>query len=254
MKRLIVNADDFGRTDGVDRGTLEAHLSGIVTSATVMILEPAAARGIREARRTAPRLSLGLHCVLTGGGASALPPESLPTLAPNGRFVRNAEAFPPSIDAGEIRCELSAQIDRFREAAGRPPSHLDSHHHSALHPSIAPVFADLALELGLPVRAASTSARELLRARGLRTPDAFLDGFYGDGATVENLLRILESLSDGTSELMCHPGRADAELRAGSTYAVEREREIAALCDPRVRALLAGRSIELVSFDALRVS
>ena len=72
-RRLIVNADDFGRSPGVNQGVLEAHVRGIVTSATVMVLETSAARGIREAAERAPRLSLGLHFVITGGGRPAVP-------------------------------------------------------------------------------------------------------------------------------------------------------------------------------------
>jgi len=247
VRRLVVNADDFGRTNGIVQGTLEAHLLGIVTSATVMVLEPAAARGIREAIRRAPRLSLGLHCVLTGGG----PPSTrgpLLTLAPGGRFARNAEALPEGLDPDEIRRELEAQIRTFEDFAGRPPSHLDSHHHAALHPQVAPVFAEVARERGLPVRAASPEARATLRRAGLATPDAFFDGFYGAGATVQNLLSILADLPPGVSELMCHPGHSDAELAAGSTYAAERDGEIAVLCDPRVRGTIVQRGIELVPF------
>ncbi len=251
MKRLIVNADDFGRTPGVNTGTLEAHLRGIVTSATVMILERAAAEGIRQARRDAPRLSLGLHCVLTGGGPPASHRDALPTLAPSGRFVRNAEALPAVLDPDEVRAELSAQIALFEEAAGRPPAHLDSHHHSALHPAVEPVFAEVAARRGLPVRAATDEARSTLRGRGLRVPDAFFDGFYAEGATAENLRRIVASLPDGTSELMCHPGHPDRELIAGSSYARERAREVELLRDPVIRDFLRDEGVELVAFGAL---
>src|SRR3954467_14398065 len=81
VKRLIVNADDFGRSPGVNAGVLEAHAKGIVTSATVMVLEPSAARGIREAAEKAPQLSLGLHFTLTGGGSPAAAARDVPTLA-----------------------------------------------------------------------------------------------------------------------------------------------------------------------------
>jgi predicted glycoside hydrolase/deacetylase ChbG (UPF0249 family) len=216
-----------------------------------MILERFAAEGIRQAMREAPRMSLGLHCVLTGGGPPATDPGKIPTLAPGGRFARNAEALPSVVDGDEVRRELEAQIALFEAAAGRGPSHLDSHHHSALHPAVEPVFAQIARERGIPVRASSTAARATLRGMGLATPDAFLDGFYGGGATPENLLSILDALADGSSELMCHPGHPDPELLAGSSYAAEREEEIRALCDPRVRDRVQERGILLVPFDAL---
>ena len=78
-----------------------------------------------------------------------------------------------------------------------------------------------------------------------------MDGFYAEGATVENLLRVISDLPEGTAELMCHPGFPDAELLAGSTYARERAGEVEALCDPSVRDLLAERRVELANFRAL---
>lgn len=251
MKRLIVNADDFGRTSGVNAGVLEAHLSGVVTSATVMVLEPAAEEGVSEARTRAPRLSLGLHFVLTGGGLPASTPDRIPSLLVDGRFPRSAESLPPELPREEISRELEAQISLFEKMAGSPPSHLDSHHHSALHPSVQPVFAEAARRRGLPVRASSERAREELRATGVTTPDRFLDGFYGEGATEENLCEILRGLAEETSELMCHPGRADEKLVSGSTYARERERELAILCDPGIRPLLAEAEIRLITFADL---
>jgi predicted glycoside hydrolase/deacetylase ChbG (UPF0249 family) len=101
------------------------------------------------------------------------------------------------------------------------------------------------------VRAASADAREALRTAGVRTPDRFVDAFYARGATLETLERVLEELSDGTTEIMCHPGRPDAELRAASTYVDERAREIDALCDPALRRLAERRQIRLIGFDRL---
>ena len=250
-KRLIVNADDFGRTPGVNAGVLEAHARGIVTSATTMVLEPAAAAGIREALARAPGLSLGLHFALTGGGPPAAAVDEVPHLAPGGAFRRNLEALPDTLPASEIAAELEAQIAAFERLAGRPPTHLDSHHHVALHPSVGPVFAAEARKRSLPVRAASEEARRTLRAAGVRTPDRFVDAFYAAGATLEELARILEEIPDGITELMCHPGRPDAALRAGSTYADEREREIGVLCEPSLRSIIERRGIRLIPFDGI---
>jgi hypothetical protein len=249
VKRLIVNADDFGRTPGVNAGVIEAHLEGLVTSATAMVLEPAAEEGIREALARAPGLDLGLHVVLTGGGAPASPPARVPTLAPSGNFRRDAAALPERLPAAEIEGEIDAQIARFERIAGRPPSHLDSHHHAALHPDVLPVFAEAAARRRLPARAASDAARTALQALRVRTPDRFFDGFYGGGATRDGLLEILRALPDGTSELMCHPARPDAALRAGSTYAEERARELAILTDRGVLAEIRRLEIDLTGFS-----
>ncbi len=250
-RRLIVNADDFGRTPGVNAGALEAHRRGIVTSATVMVLEAAAEAAIATAKTQAPGLDLGLHVVLTGGGQPASPPGEVPSLAPGGRLPRNAGALAAGLDRGEIRREIEAQIARFERLAGRLPSHLDSHHHAALHPDVEPVFGAIARERCLPVRASSPVARERLRNAGLRTPDFFLDGFYGAGATAENLRRIFETLPDGTSELMCHPGFPDEALARSSSYTNERAQEVEALCDPGLPALLARLEVALAGYAGL---
>lgn len=251
MKRLIVNADDYGRTPGVNEGTLEAYVKGIVTSATVMVLEPAAREGIRLARAVAPDLALGLHFAVTGGGPCASPPGSVPHLTRDGHFVRSLEDLPDRIPAAEVKRELEAQIALFEQAAKGPPTHLDSHHHAALHVSVQPVFAEVALKRGLPVRAANARARGQLHEAGLRLPDHFLASFYGSGATAGNLKFVLAHLREGVSELMCHPGHPDEALLSGSSYAREREQEIAALCDPAVREGLAADAIELISFREL---
>jgi hypothetical protein len=251
VKKLIVNADDFGRTPGVNAGTLEAHARGIVTSATVMVLEKSAARGIREAAERAPRLSLGLHFVVTGGGRPAAAARDVPLLAPGGQFRRTREELPGTLPAGEVRAELEAQIHVFQVLARKPPTHLDSHHHAALHPAIAPVFGAVARERSLPARAASEQARRGLDAAGVRTPDRFVETFFGDGVSLEGLESILRGLSEGVSELMCHPARVDEQLRKESSYVEEREWEREVLCDPKIRQLVRSLGIELVGFDAL---
>jgi hypothetical protein len=250
-RRLIVNADDFGRTAGINAGTIEAHCRGIVTSATVMVLEGAAKEGVGEALAAAPRLELGLHVALTGGGPPACLPGSLPTLAPAGRLARDADALPSRLPRDEIAREIEAQISVFERIAGRLPTHLDSHHHSARHPDVEPAFAEAARRRNLPLRASDAAARGRLRAAGLRTPDHFFDAFYGEGATLVNLRALLEKLPDGTSELMCHPGYPDEELLRGSRYAREREREVAALCDPGLPDLLRRLGVELVTFSRI---
>jgi predicted glycoside hydrolase/deacetylase ChbG (UPF0249 family) len=251
MKRLIVNADDFGRTPGINAGTLHAHERGIVTSVTVMVLEPAAEEGIREAVARAPGLSIGLHFALTGGGPPAAPVMDLLELAPGGHFPRTAEDLPHRLPDREVRQELEAQLARFERFAGRPPTHLDSHHHAALHASVQRVFSRVARERGLPVRAANDRAREQIRMAGAATPDHFLEDFYGEGATLARLKVMIANLPEGTSELMCHPGYADEDLIAGSSYARERDEEVRILTDPSLRPLLAQHGVSLIGFREL---
>jgi len=249
VKSLIVNADDFGRTPGVNAGILEVHAAGFVTSATAMVLEPSAARGIRDAAERGPRLSVGVHFTLTGGGPPAAAARSVPTLAPGGKFPRTAGEMSRRIPEPEVRAELEAQIEIFHVLARRPPSHLDSHHHAARHVDVAPVFAAVARERSLPVRAVDDADRRALRQVGVRTPDHFFGGFDGPDASLATLERILASLPEGVSELMCHPARVDEALRRGSTYADERDLEREILCDARLLPLVRSLGIELVGFD-----
>ena len=251
MKRLIVNADDFGRTAGVSAGVLRAHRRGIVTSCTAMVTEGASAAAIREAAAGAPRLALGLHFVLTGGGEPASPASAVPNLAPGGRFRRRAADLPAELPSREIRGELEAQLAVFASRAGRPPTHVDTHHHVALHSSVAAVLADVARERGLPARAPDDECRRILRSAGVRTPDRFIGSFYAGGASLVELERVIDALLDGTTELMCHPGFAGDDLRRTSEYADEREREVEILCDPGIRDRVDRLGIRLIGYDAL---
>ena len=150
-----------------------------------------------------------------------------------------------------MRAELEAQIEIFRMLSRKDPTHLDSHHHAALHPSIAPVFADVARARGLPARAPNEAARRALGAARVATPDRFEDGFYGDGVSIESLARILEELPDGVTELMCHPAVVDDELRRSSRYADRRDDEREILGDPQIRRIVRARQIRLVGFGVL---
>ncbi len=113
------------------------------------------------------------------------------------------------------------------------------------------MFAAVARERSLPTRAPTEECRRTLRAAGVRTPDYFLDRFYGENVSFETVETMLNQLPDGTSELMCHPGFADEELKRSSTYAEERDREVEILCDPKVRGLARANGIALVGFEAL---
>lgn len=245
-KLLIVNADDLGRTPGINAGIFAAHDRGLVTSATLMVGCPAAAAA---ARGTAvrPGLGIGLHVQLTGG-VPTLPPEKVPSLVDaEGRLPRWPEDL-GAADPGEILAEVRSQLDRFRALTGQPPSHLDSHHHSHRLPAVLAALVTIARELGVPVRNASPEVGEALRRAGVATTDRFDESFYGDGATLEALLAILAGLGPGTTEVMCHPANPDEELWSGSTYVAERERELAALTAPEVRRKVEEDGIRLVHF------
>lgn len=246
-KRLIVNADDLGRTPGINQGVFAAHRRGLVTSATLMVGFPAAREAAEEWARH-PRLGVGLHLTLTGGGAPTLPPDRVPSLVDaEGRLPRRPEGL-EGADPEEVLAEARGQLERFRRLAGRDPTHLDSHHHAHRRPEVLAAVIALARESGLPARNAGPAVAEELRRAGVACPDHFIERFFGPQAGLETLLEILTGLRPGVTELMCHPARVDGELRRTSSYAEEREHELAALTHPRARAAVEEVGIHPVHF------
>ncbi len=248
-KRLIVNADDLGRTEGINRGILEAHRRGIVTSATLMVNYPAA-DAVPAIARDNPGLGIGLHVQLTGG-PSALPPEGLRSMVDSsGRLPSKPEGLLDP-DPAEVLAEARAQLARFQRILGRLPTHFDSHHHSHRTAAVLDALVTLGKETGRPVRNASPEMAGRLRREGIKTTDRFVEDFFGDTATLEGLLGILRRLEPGSTELMCHPAVVDDELRAGSGYAEPRARELEVLTREEARRAVREGGIELVHFGQL---
>jgi predicted glycoside hydrolase/deacetylase ChbG (UPF0249 family) len=228
-RRLIVNADDFGQSAGVNLGIIEAFERGIVTSTSIMVRWPAAADAAQYARSHS-QLSVGLHFEI-------------------GEWVfRQGEWIPlyevvAKTDGDAVSGELSRQLQVFGDLLGRAPSHLDSHQHVHRSDPIRSIMIAKAQELGIPLR--------------LDSKVRFCGSFYGqtehgaplwDQITVASLDRLLSALEPGTTELGCHPASfVDFE----TMYAMERLRELEVLCDSRLRRLLADKNIELCSFNNL---
>ncbi len=250
MKRLIVNADDFGRSSGINRGVAQAHDNGIVTSATLMVGLPGAAEAA-ELARARPNLGLGLH-VAVSGAPPVLPAARIPSLVDERGQLRSKLDHIDNADPREVLAEARAQFRRFRELTGRLPTHFDSHHHAHTRGPVLEALVTLAWEIGLPVRSPSDEVRQRLRHEGLATNDAFIDGFHAEGATSDNLADLLGRVELGTSELMCHPAVVDEELRAASGYAEPRGRELEALIQVDVRAVVQACGLQLVNYSALQ--
>jgi len=222
---VIVNADDFGRSDGVNRGVIQAHEKGIVTSASLMVRYAAAADAAGYGRHR-PQLSLGLHVDL-------------------GEWLYQDGTWTAVYELEQFEDEVERQLDAFRSLVRRDPTHLDSHQHVHREEPVRSIMLATSRRLGVPLRSFSPWVR-------------YCGSFYGQTGTgeplpsaisAEALVTILCGLPEGVTELGCHPGYGD-DLR--SQYAAEREREIEALCHERVRATLAAEEIELRSFrDAL---
>jgi hopanoid biosynthesis associated protein HpnK len=273
--KLIVNADDFGVSEAVNRGIAEAHDRGIVTSASLMATGPAFEHAV-ELARSRPRLAVGVHLVLT---------EHRPLSGAVPSLVRADGAFEPHlaqllrrrlqgrISLPEVRRELDAQIRRVR-AAGISVGHLDGHQHAHVLPGVARIVAELAAEYGIaavryPVervrgymlrsarhaaRVAEQTALGLFSAssplKRLRRSDDFVGFYFGGRLDETNLMTVLASLpAAGTVELMCHPGDEGMRPVADWQYAWVAERD--ALTSPRVRALIKARGIRLASSDSV---
>lgn len=227
---LIVNADDLGRTTGINSGIFEAHLNGLVTSATMMVAYPAAEEAAARLGEF-PSLGVGLHVALTGG-PSVLPADRLPSLTDaSGGFPAKPEGLVEPV-LEEVLLEARAQFDRFLELTGRLPTHLDSHHHSHRHPVVCDALIALARDHDLPVRNASPGIRERLRREGVATTDFFVEDFFGNDARLDTLIEILGGIRPGITEIMCHPAHVDDELLSTSSYAAERKGELEVLTSP----------------------
>jgi predicted glycoside hydrolase/deacetylase ChbG (UPF0249 family) len=249
MKRLIVNADDLGRTPGINAGVFRAHREGLVTSSTVMVCYGTAAEAARLSREH-PGLGLGLHVQLSGG-APLLGPGRVPSLVGvDGRFPAKPEGHVAPAEA-EVLAEARAQFERFVVLFGRKPTHLDSHHHSHRLEPVFRAVTRLAREHGLPVRNAGGDMPKRLAAAGVRANDTFVEEFFDTGATLARFEAIVAGLPEGTTELMCHPAVVDDELRGSSGYAAPRERELAVLTDPAARRAVERAGVDLIHFGQL---
>ena len=250
-RRLIVNADDFGRSAGVDRGTVRAHREGIVTSTTLMANAPDAEHAANLARTTTS-LDVGVHLVLTYARPLSDPRTIRTLVREDGSFPRPRELVSREIDRDEALREYRAQYARARDLIGREPTHVDTHHWVHDHPSLSWAVRELARETGAAARTHDQLQRDEYRAHGVRTPDQFIRAFQHPGhIDVASLLAIIDGLAEGVSELMCHPGEPDAELEATSAYGPERPIELATLTDPRVRSALERDAVALTTFAAL---
>ncbi len=287
MRRLIVNADDFGFTSGVNRAIVEAHLRGVVTSSTLMANGPAFEEAV-ELAKTAPKLSVGCHIVLTDG-QPVLDSKRLPSLTRalqfrDGMMAFAARAIAGRMDAEEITAEATAQIRKI-QSAGIAVSHFDSHKHTHLFPKILRPLLRAAKACGinalrnpfgprLPLRSCDLLARPNLWTRyaelrvlnrfagkfreavdheGFATPDGTL-GIVVTGALDETLFHaIARSIPQGTWEFVCHPGYLDSDLQTAETRLREsRETELRLLTLPSARNVLLQEGIELISYCELQ--
>jgi hopanoid biosynthesis associated protein HpnK len=288
VRRLIVNADDLGLTAGVNRAIAEAHTGGVVTSATLMANGAAFDDAIERAR-SAPGLSVGCHVVLVDG-APVSDSGSVPTLVANrsaesGRFHSRLSAFAARavfgrFDHEQLVREIVAQVRKV-QAGGVQVTHLDTHKHTHIFPSILAALIKAARICGVPairnpvvpvnairlgqlagnpglwkrygqvriLRGFAPHFRNQMNRAGLATPDGVV-GVVETGSFDGSLLRrMLENLPEGTWELVTHPGYDDEELRRVRTRLLgSREQERRLLMSQELRGFLDAQGIQLASY------
>ena len=266
MKRLIINSDDYGRSPDISRGIREAHLRGVVTSTTCMMNIPTTPADIAVALKETPTLGMGVHLVLTMGTPLVRRGRSSSITDEDGNFFKYRPLLEhlPGIDIAEVKEEWRAQIAAFIQAAGRRPTHLDSHHHSSyFSAALFRGMLELAKEYDCAIRFPFTGeisgeleatypyVPDLMQEFSPPHPDSFIVDFYDEGATREELLRIINDLPDGTAELMCHPGYVDDAFLNESVYNRQRERELQILTNPSIKEVITANGIQLITFAEL---
>lgn len=287
MKKLILNADDFGMTRGVNEGIVRAHRQGILTSTTLMANGEAFDDAVERAGAN-PELGVGCHLVLVGGKCVA-PRESVASLADaDGTLPDSLPLFVARISSGmirgeEIERELRAQIEKIR-GAGIEPTHLDTHKHTHAHPRVMEILGKVSKECRITrvrkpieelhdswqtsraggqgislqilaagaVRTIAPQFRTIANKYGLLSPDHFL-GLATTGRLGAARLRgMIGTVREGTTEIMLHPGIRDADLaRSGSRLQKHREDEMQGLLDPGVHSAVTERGIRLISYREL---
>lgn len=290
MRRLIINADDFGLTSGVNRAIAETHQHGVVTSATLMANGPAFAQATALAK-TAPSLHVGCHIVFLDGSPILPPSEVLSLLDrtkdcprfPHGLTGFAVRALTGRIDPQQIEAEAVAQIRKI-QSAGIFVSHFDTHKHTHIFPAVLRPLLRAAVACGVRalrnpfpplgtiplavllsrptlwkrsaqlkfLRRFASQFRRAVHEAGLFTSDGTL-GVAQTGTLDEHLFQLIaKRLPEGTWEFVCHPGYNDAELQAAPTrLKASRMRELQVLTSPAVKHILEIQGIELISFRDL---
>jgi hopanoid biosynthesis associated protein HpnK len=279
LKRLIVNADDLGLAETVNDGIVKGHRDGIITSASLLACGGAAAHAAELAAKN-PGLGVGIHLCLTLERPVS-DPKTVPTLVKAGKFYPGplplmARLVSGKISTAEIEAEFRAQVEKAL-SLGVTPDHIDGHQHVHMMPGVFEAVLKLAREYGIravryPVgpwvgrmgyartlekfllESLAASCKKKLRALDIKITDHFF-GLAQTGALgVKALSRIIDGLPDGTSEIMCHPGLGNAELAKRLNWGRGWDKELRAVTDKNIKALLKEKQVELINYSAIKPS
>ena len=287
VRNLIVNADDLAWAEGVNRGIAEAHRNGIVTSTTILANGTAFASAVELVKAT-PSIGVGVHLNLSDGKPVS-PPETVPSIVNDrGEFKGGPEALllrvaRRNLQLNEVEIEWERQIQKVVNA-GIQPTHLDGHKHVHMLPGMFEIALRLAkrnaiaavrisheasslraalssgenqnvplvMKQGVQARVLKLLARDaqaLAEAAGIAATDYFCGIAQTGELTVEGMKCLLQSLPEGTTEMMCHPGFMDKELEESATRLQDsRELEVELLTSTDIRNLVASQGIRLIDY------
>ena len=243
VKKLIINADDFGVTEGVNKGVIDSHTDGVLTSATMLVNMPFTEQAFGEAKKY-PDLGVGIHLAATIG--KPLVPDAKSFTDAEGNFLKLANYLGGDVvaDVEELYIEWKAQIEQFIRLAGKLPTHIDSHHHVHTLPQHHGIVAQLAKEYDLPVRQSEAFLDTYEHA-------TFMMDFYGDDLTVSTITDALETDVE-IMEVMCHPAYLDQRTYESSSYNLPRMKEMEILRSEALRGFIQQNGIQLITFADLK--
>ncbi|RYG60462.1 MAG: ChbG/HpnK family deacetylase [Alphaproteobacteria bacterium] len=249
MKKLIINADDFGLTDGVCRGIVELLELGAIRDTTAMMaVEGSVTRALAHGAREMGAV-MGLHLQLTSG-VPLCAAEDVPSLVrPDGRFKDKLELG--GVDPAQVRLEWERQVDVFVDSFGFLPTHLDSHHSVHDVGELAEIYLELAVLMGIPVRRGHVRALEGQRQEfGVQGTDAVVNAWTGRGLGVGALKTQIVAAADGYDvvEVVAHPGYSDERLREVSSLNDRREADLQDLRALHAEGWVAANGFILASY------
>ena len=281
MKNLIVNADDFGRHELINRAVEKAFNSGCLRSATLMAGGIAFDDAVKLAKKI-PGLGVGIHFTLANGNP-VLPPSEIPTLVTeegifHGDYIKFLKRYiGGKISLQEVRSELAAQLEKIQRA-GLTLTHFDSHQHLHHVPGIVKIAVELAQAAGIgAMRIANAKlfdgeldsigkfvgrlglgslakfASRQARKKNFATPEHFAGIVAGESVSESFMLKLIEHLQEGTTEVMLHPGTDNKILQDFCQWEHDFEEELAAVTSPKVLSLLAEKNVSAINFSDLRL-
>ncbi len=236
---LIVNADDCNLTPGVTQAILDCHDEGILTSTTFMINLPVESKTIREIKKR-KNLGVGIHLNVTLAEPVSKSSKIRSLLADGGRFKKLKEQLNHLPKAAELAIEYQSQIDLFKRIFARRATHLDTHHQVHGHPFFLNVLMQVAKQNHLPIRRSCLMPTLQNQQQKIKTTDFFFGNLTPEGYWRPGPLEtVLAHLPEGVSEIMCHPGRNDSDLKKISSFTTGREHEYRLFSSPRLKKEIA---------------